>query len=58
MGDVPAKPPGHRPKSELLCGREMKQVRQVVVQVLLNTALNIRYYRFDRRSKEELFINL
>lgn len=53
MGDIPAKPPGHRPKSELLCGGEMKQVRQVVVQVLLNTALNIRYYRFDRRSKEK-----
>lgn len=50
--DVPAKPPGHPPQSELLWGREVKQVRQVVVQVLLNTALNIRYYRLDRGSKK------
>lgn len=50
--DVPAKPSGHPPQSELLCGRGVKQVRQVVVQVLLNTALSIRYYRLDRGSKK------
>lgn len=38
--------------SQLLCGGEVKQVRQVVVQVLLNTALNIRYSRLDRGSKK------
>lgn len=38
--------------SQLLCGGEVKQVRQVVVQVLLNTALNIRCSRLDRGSKK------
>lgn len=45
-------PPGHPPQSELLCAREVKQVRQVALQVLLNIALNIRYYRLDRGSKK------
>lgn len=50
--DGASKAPGDPPKSEMLCGGEMKQVREVIVQVLLNAALSSSYYRLDRESKK------